>query len=79
MEEMFQMLRDEHEKLMQANKKSGKNNPDQKTTVVLKKETHSQEYTETYNKVIQLYDNDKFSITDLEDLLNQVESGKDII
>lgn len=76
---MFQMLRDEHEKLMQANKKSGNNNQDKKTTVVLKKETHSQEYTDTYNKVIQLYDNDKFSTADLEDLLNQIDSGKDII
>ena len=73
---MFQMLRDEHEKLMQANKKS---NQDKKTTVVLKKETHSQEYTDTYNKVMQLYDNDKFSTADLEDLLNQIDSGKDII
>lgn len=78
-EEMFQMLRDAHEKLMQANKQSGGNSQGKKTTIVLKKETHSQEYTEAYNKVMQLYDNDKFSNTDLENLLKQVDSGKDII
>ena len=76
-EEMFQMLREEHEKIQ----RSRGNEPGKaKTTIHVQREDHSQEYRDIYNQVIQKYGMDS-SITDqdLQDLLAKLDAGEDII
>ena len=71
MEEMFQMLRDEHDKLLKADPSKDYRN---KSKLKVKQATHSQEYKDAYNKTIQDYSS--YSDSDLQKLLSQVQSGK---
>ena len=73
MEEMFQMLRDEHEKLLAADPSKDYRN---KNMLKIKGTTHSKEYQDTYNKVIQTYDSASYSNEDIKKLLDQVKAGK---
>jgi len=75
MEEMFQMLRNAHDKLMAENKKQ---NPSNEHTINIKKATHSQEYTDMYNRVMAKYDDTSFTDNDLQGLLNTLTNGQDI-
>lgn len=74
---MFQMLRDEHEKNLRGR---GIEPGKAKTTVHIKEKTNSQEYRDVYNQVIQKYGNDS-SLTDqdLQNLLDRVQNGEDIL
>ena len=75
MEEMFQMLRDEHDKLLQADPSKDYRN---KNKLKIKGTTHSQEYQDAYNKVMQTYNSAQYSDAEIEDLLKQVQAGKEL-
>lgn len=73
MEEMFDILRKEHEDNL-------RNNPQQqRPTVTIRRATHSPEYTNMYNKIIQLFDDSQYSDGDLATVLAAASSGDDII
>ena len=44
----------------------------------IEEETHSPEYTEIYNKVIEKYDNDSYSDDDLATIIEQVITSNEI-
>lgn len=75
MEEMFQMLRDEHEKLLKADPSKDYRN---KNKLKIKGTTHSKEYQDAYNKVMQTYNSAQYSDAEIEDLLKQVQAGKEL-
>lgn len=75
MEEMFQMLRDEHEKLLAADPSKDYRN---KNKLKIKGTTHSKEYQDAYNKVMQTYNSAQYSDAEIEDLLKQVQAGKEL-
>ena len=75
MEEMFHMLRDEHDKLLQADPSKDYRN---KNKLKIKGTTHSQEYQDAYNKVMQTYNSAQYSDAEIEDLLKQAQAGKEL-
>lgn len=77
MEQMFALLRAEHDKFVKDHKDQTK---DQKTRLHVKKATHSQEYRDIYNQVIQKYGQD-LSLTDadIQDLIRRASNGEDIL
>ena len=75
MEQMFQMLRDEHDRLLKADPSKDYRN---KNKLKLKKVTHSPEYTDAFNKVVDKYNLDQYSDAELQDLLKQVQAGKEL-
>lgn len=78
-EEMFQPLREEHEKLLKSQGIDPKN-PKPRTTVHVTKATHSQEYTDIYNQVMQKYGSDpNLTDADLQNLLTRISNGEDIV
>lgn len=50
-------------------------NQNKQKTVHIKKGSHSQEYTDIYNKIIAKYDDTKYSDADLQVLLNKLARG----
>lgn len=73
MEEMFDILRKEHEDNL-------RNNPQQQISkVTIHRATHSPEYTNMYNKIIQLFDDSQYSEGDLATVLAAASSGDDVI
>ena len=77
MEEIFDLVRKEHEEHLRNNPpKSGKQ---PKTKIKVTKATHTQEYTDAYNKTIQKYqDENDYSDGDIADLLGRLANGEDI-
>jgi hypothetical protein len=75
MEEMYQMLKDAHDMLMAENKKKGLSN---KCTMTIKKASHSQAYTDMYNRIMAKYDDNSFTDADLQQLLDTLTNGQDI-
>ena len=47
-------------------------------TVNIVKDTHSDEYTDVYNRVMSMYDNDNFNDAALADLIGKLSAGEDI-
>lgn len=77
MEEMFALLRTEHDKFVQSHKEQSKA---QKTTLHVKKATHSQEYRDTYNQIIKRYGQDtSLTSSDIQDLMTRAANGEDIL
>lgn len=78
-EEMFQLIREKHEELLKA-KGINPENPKNKPTIHISRATHSQEYRDIYNKVIQKYGLDKNkTVSELSDLLARAMSGENIL
>lgn len=69
------MLRDEHEKLLKADPSKDYRN---KNKLKIKGTTHSKEYQDAYNKVMQTYNSAQYSDAEIEDLLKQVQAGKEL-
>lgn len=74
MEEIFTLLRKEHEERLKANNTT--KGPKQKVTI--KKATHTQEYRDAYNKIMKKYDDPSFSDKDLANLILDLEAGVEI-
>lgn len=75
LEELFDKLYEEHSKLMKQQQQKNKENENKPLTVRIKKGSHSQEYTDIYNKIIAKYDDPKYSDADLQVLLDKVSRG----
>ncbi len=78
MEDMFQMLRDAHEKII-AEDPSKDYTKRRKPKLIIKKATHSQEYTDVYNEIMKKFDNKNVSDQELDTLLKRVMNGEDIL
>jgi len=72
MEEIFDLLRKEHEENLK------KNPPQQKSKLKITKISHSQEYVDAYNKALGKYKDSKYSDSDLTALLSKLANGEDI-
>lgn len=72
MEEIFDLLRKEHEERLK------KNPPKPKSKLKIKKASHSQEYTDAYNKALNKFKDPKYSDGDIAVLLGKLANGEDI-
>lgn len=73
MEEIFDLLRKEHEEQVKNNPNAGK-----KPKVTLQSTSHSPEYRKAYNDAIAKYDDSQYSTSDLVALIDKLDKGEDI-
>lgn len=71
MEEMFDILKSEFDKQPQG--KNGK-----PVINIVEDNSASQEYVDTYNRIIQTYNDAKYSDAELSQLIIDINNGKDI-
>ena len=81
MEEMFDLLKQEHDKYVEEAQKAKKEQEKQKSEIEVNvhKASHSPEYVQMYNGVIQKYNNTAYTDADLDDLINRLNNGEDIV